>query len=134
MCCQQPARLASRTVKMALIFATMCRACSQPAVGFETTVTIGIAEEVFLTTGELKLSSLGATSQTAPPATSAHRFSGADVLQPAIAGLMVTQRNWLDVYPYTNWGGNADLPVFTEGQRYMPSQLLLAQARCHCCI
>jgi hypothetical protein len=43
---------------------------------------------------------------------------------------MVTQRNWLDVYTYASWGGNADLPVFTEGQRFMPSQLLLAQARC----
>ena len=24
----------------------------------------------------------------------------------ANTGLMVTQRNWLEVYPYTNWGGN----------------------------
>ena len=54
-------------------------------------------------------------------------------MQPATAGLMVTQRNWLDVYPYTNWGGNADLPVFAEGQRFMPSHLLLAQAR-HVCL
>ena len=28
------------------------RACSQPAVGFETTVTIAIADEMFLTTGK----------------------------------------------------------------------------------
>lgn len=53
-------------------------------------------------------------------------------MQPAIAGLMVTQRNWLEVYPYTQWGGHVDLPVFAEGQRSMPSQLLLAQAR-HVC-
>lgn len=39
----------------------------------------------------------------------------------------MTQRNWLEVYPYTNWGGNANLPVFTEGQRFMPSDLLLHQ-------
>ena len=43
------------------------------------------------------------------------------------AGLMVTERNWLDVYPYTNWGGNANLPVFTEGQRFMPTTLMLKE-------
>ncbi len=41
---------------------------------------------------------------------------------------MVTQRNWLEVYPYTNWGGNANLPVFTVGQRFTPSELMLNQA------
>ena len=43
------------------------------------------------------------------------------------AGLMVTERNWLDVYPYTSWGGNADLPVFTEGQKFMPTTLMLKE-------
>ena len=57
----------------------------------------------------------------------------ADHMQPATAGLMVTQRNWLDVYPYTHWGGNVDLPVFAEGQRFMPSQLLLSQVHRVCC-
>ena len=61
-------------------------------------------------------------------------FHGAEGSVVANAGLMVTQRNWLEVYPYTNWGGNAVLPVFAEGQRFVPSQLLLAQARCYCCM
>jgi hypothetical protein len=33
----------------------ICRACSQPAVGFETAVTLGVAEELFVTTGEQTL-------------------------------------------------------------------------------
>lgn len=39
----------------------------------------------------------------------------------------MTQRNWLEVYPYTNWGGNDSLPAFAEGQRFMPSELMLNQ-------
>jgi len=27
-------------------------------------------------------------------------------------GLMITQRNWLDVYPWEKWGGNSNLPTF----------------------
>ncbi|KAF5837281.1 DNA topoisomerase [Dunaliella salina] len=34
-------------------------------------------------------------------------------------GLMVTQRNWLDVYPWATWGGNDRLPTLTEGQTSM---------------
>jgi hypothetical protein len=26
------------------------------------------------------------------------------------AGLMVTERNWLDVFTYATWGGNVNLP------------------------
>jgi hypothetical protein len=33
---------------------------------------------------------------------------------------MVTERNWLDVFTYTNWGGNANLPHFVEGQLSYP--------------
>ena len=44
-------------------------------------------------------------------------------------GLMVTERNWLDVYPYANWGGNANLPVFQQGQQFIPQDILLRQAR-----
>ncbi len=46
------------------------------------------------------------------------------------AGLMVTERNWLEVYPYASWGGNSNLPHFTEGQTFMPSSILLHEARC----
>lgn len=42
---------------------------------------------------------------------------------------MVTQRNWLDVYPYTTWGSTANLPVFREGQTFLPHELLLKEVR-----
>ncbi|KAK9812774.1 hypothetical protein WJX72_003468 [[Myrmecia] bisecta] len=42
-------------------------------------------------------------------------------------GLMVTERNWLDVYPYTNWGGNDNLPVLQQGQQFMPTELMLKE-------
>ena len=48
-----------------------------------------------------------------------------------ITGLMVTQRNWLDVYPYTGWGGNANLPVFEVGQTFTPTALELKQVSAH---
>jgi len=44
-----------------------------------------------------------------------------------LAGLMVMERNWLDVYPYTKWGGNANLPVFQVNQRFVPTELLLRE-------
>ncbi|DBA87673.1 TPA: hypothetical protein ACH3X1_004680 [Trebouxia sp. C0004] len=44
-------------------------------------------------------------------------------------GLMVTERNWLQVYPYTKWGGNESLPHLQEGQTFMPSQLMLKEGR-----
>ena len=43
------------------------------------------------------------------------------------AGLMVRERNWLEVYPYTGWGGNDSLPPLQEGQQFMPNDLLLKQ-------
>lgn len=43
------------------------------------------------------------------------------------AGLMILERNWLDVFTYTTWGGNANLPNFVEGQTFMPHELLLKQ-------
>ena len=47
--------------------------------------------------------------------------------QMIIAGLMVSERNWLDVYPYTNWGGNANLPVFQVGQTFQPAAIDLKE-------
>ncbi|KAL3140647.1 hypothetical protein ABBQ32_005213 [Trebouxia sp. C0010 RCD-2024] len=44
-------------------------------------------------------------------------------------GLMVTERNWLEVYPYTKWGGNDSLPHLQEGQTFMPSHLMLKEGR-----
>jgi hypothetical protein len=43
------------------------------------------------------------------------------------AGLMVLERNWLEVYPWGNWGGNANLPTFQQGQTFMPTELLLKE-------
>lgn len=40
---------------------------------------------------------------------------------------MITERNWLDVFPYASWGGNANLPHFQAGQTFLPSELLLRQ-------
>ena len=42
---------------------------------------------------------------------------------------MVLERNWLDVYPYTNWGGNSNLPVLQPGDTFQPSELLLQDVR-----
>ncbi|GMH33038.1 hypothetical protein BSKO_00872 [Bryopsis sp. KO-2023] len=42
-------------------------------------------------------------------------------------GLMILERNWLDVYPYTNWGGNDNLPTFQVGQQFIPEELLLKE-------
>jgi hypothetical protein len=38
---------------------------------------------------------------------------------------MVTQRNWYEVYPWATWGGNDKLPTFTEGQTFVPTELVL---------
>lgn len=42
---------------------------------------------------------------------------------------MVEERNWLDVYPYQSWGGNANLPPLAEGQTFTPTELLLKEVR-----
>ncbi len=42
-------------------------------------------------------------------------------------GLMVTQRNFLDVYRYQSWGGQDQLPVFTQGQQFVPAAVDLRQ-------
>jgi hypothetical protein len=44
--------------------------------------------------------------------------------QFSVSGLMVTQRNWLEVYPYTSWGGST-VPTLQPGQVFEPRELLL---------
>ncbi|GAB4819974.1 hypothetical protein N2152v2_007020 [Parachlorella kessleri] len=44
-------------------------------------------------------------------------------------GLMVTERNFLDVYPYERWGSNANLPVFREGQQFQPASIQLKEGQ-----
>ena len=52
----------------------------------------------------------------------------------ARAGLIVRERNWMEVFPWARWGGNDALPPFVLGQTFMPSELLLKQVRqpLHC--
>ena len=40
------------------------------------------------------------------------------------SGLMVLQRNWLDVYRYTNWGGTS-VPALQPGDKFVPKELML---------
>lgn len=47
---------------------------------------------------------------------------------------MVTERNWLEVYPYTKWGGNDSLPHLQEGHTFIPSHLMLKEVRAWACI
>ena len=39
-------------------------------------------------------------------------------------GLIVLERNYLDVYPYDKWNDN-ELPNFIEGEEYVPSEVEL---------
>lgn len=45
------------------------------------------------------------------------------------AGLMVLERNWLDVYPYISWGATAQLPILHPGQQFIPTVLALKEER-----
>ena len=40
------------------------------------------------------------------------------------SGLIVLERNYLDVYPYDKWNDN-ELPNFIEGEEYLPSEVEL---------
>ena len=42
-------------------------------------------------------------------------------------GLMVTERNFLDIYRYQSWGGQDQLPLFTQGQTFTPAAVELKQ-------
>jgi len=39
-------------------------------------------------------------------------------------GLIVLERNYLDVFPYDKWNDN-ELPNFVEGEEYLPSEVEL---------
>lgn len=39
---------------------------------------------------------------------------------------MVIERNWLNVYKYTSWGGT-EVPAMEPGSTFVPSELLLRQ-------
>ena len=44
-------------------------------------------------------------------------------------GLMVLEKNWLEVFPWAKWGGSETLPNLERGQRFMPQQVQLHQGR-----
>ncbi|KAI0066039.1 prokaryotic type I DNA topoisomerase [Artomyces pyxidatus] len=68
--------------------------CSKDALGFETTVDVVYGGEEFYATGESTL--------------------------PSTNGLIVLERNYLDVYPYDKWNGK-EIPDFEEGEEFEPS-------------
>jgi DNA topoisomerase-3 len=43
-------------------------------------------------------------------------------------GLMVRERNWLEVYPYQSWGDHGEMPDFHPGQTFRP-EMDLKQVR-----
>ena len=43
------------------------------------------------------------------------------------SGLMVTERNYLDVYVYERWRSSAALPIFEIGDSFQPSALEMAE-------
>ncbi|KAK0711096.1 DNA topoisomerase [Lasiosphaeris hirsuta] len=44
-------------------------------------------------------------------------------------GVIVLERNYLDVYKYENWTGTAILPKFTVGERFEPTEALLVDGK-----
>ncbi|KAK1932801.1 DNA topoisomerase family protein [Babesia divergens] len=45
-------------------------------------------------------------------------------------GLVVRERNWLDVYPYSTWNGRF-MPALTAGEEFMPQKLLMVESTTH---
>lgn len=44
-------------------------------------------------------------------------------------GVIVLARNYLDVYPYENWTGTVQLPRFTLGERFEPTEAMLTEGK-----
>ncbi len=44
-------------------------------------------------------------------------------------GVHVLERNFLDVYPYENWTDTAELPSFTLGERFEPTEAIMTQGK-----
>ncbi len=47
----------------------------------------------------------------------------------AAHGVTVLARNFLDVYPYENWTGTAELPKFTVGERFEPTEAMMTEGK-----
>ncbi|KAK3379381.1 DNA topoisomerase [Lasiosphaeria ovina] len=44
-------------------------------------------------------------------------------------GVIVLERNFLDVYPYEKWTGTAMLPKFTVGEQFEPTEAMIAEGK-----
>ncbi|KAL1873450.1 hypothetical protein VTK73DRAFT_948 [Phialemonium thermophilum] len=44
-------------------------------------------------------------------------------------GVVVLERNYLDVYPYDNWTGTVQLPKFTVGERFEPTEAMMTEGK-----
>ena len=44
-------------------------------------------------------------------------------------GLMVTERNYLDVYPYDKWESSQQLPIFTDGETLVPTEAKMNEGK-----
>ncbi|KAL2201373.1 DNA topoisomerase [Corynascus similis CBS 632.67] len=47
----------------------------------------------------------------------------------AAHGVIVLERNYLDVYPYENWTGTVQLPRFAVGERFEPTEAMLTEGK-----
>ena len=75
--------------------------CSKDAEGQETSIEVFCGGEYFSATGKIISKD---TSHLANP----------------FQGLIVLERNYLEVYPYDKWSGKY-LPDFFEGEQFMPT-------------
>lgn len=46
-----------------------------------------------------------------------------------VHGVIVLERNYLDVYPYENWTNTAQLPNFTVGERFEPTEAMMTEGK-----
>lgn len=44
-------------------------------------------------------------------------------------GVIVLERNYLDVYPYENWTNTAEMPKFTVGERFEPTEAMMTEGK-----
>ena len=84
--------------------------CSKDAEGWQTTVDVEYGGEAFHATGRHLISCFK------------KRWLTTDI------GLVVLERNYLDVYPYDKWTGNV-LPPFEEDQEFRPSTCTLERGQ-----
>ena len=50
----------------------------------------------------------------------------------SVTGLIVLERNYLDIYPYDKWTSSQPLPPFVQGEMVMPSSLEMVEGKTSC--